>query len=533
METICNIKAELTKCGEIFHNETGNLSFLCLVCTSTMDQVSEFEQHSIIHFETVYLSPAENIPIKFEDEAIEKNSTSVKIKSEFPEIENITTVSKPVVVDEFNIKFEPIKCGEIFNNGRCGRLKYICVLCTTTLESSSLEQHIFLHFESTVVCVPEVKMKLEEPPIQNQIEIIKVEENHNNEDHEQVEAKSARLNKVPNTVECDICGTHFNDLIIFKEHISSHRNVVSKYLTFMDYMQCDICQKIVRTRTNFTKHMRNHIPNSYKCRTCGDKFNGITQRNFHEQSHSTESLVCNICSSRFGTIRYLKQHMRRMHSDSQVRHKCTLCSNDFRSPTVLEKHLKAHAENKTIACNVCNKTLGNSSSLIHHMKLHSGLRSYLCRYCGKAYAQISSKIAHEKKKHKIEKQSERKTPPPKKPETYLCSVCSSSFDKRKYLQQHIKRMHSDACGRYKCSLCSRDFNSSTSLDNHMKAHTGRKTHACKLCIKTFATLSSLQSHMQLHSGTRPYLCKYCGKDFAQIRGKINHEKKYHETDKKV
>lgn len=526
MDTICNIKAELTKCGEIFHNETNNLSFICLVCTSTMDQLLEFEQHSTIHFETVYLSPA----IKFVDNDIENNSASVKIKSEFPTIEDNSFIGKPGD-GEINIKFEPVKCGEIFNIGRCGRLQYTCFLCATTLESSSLEQHIFLHFESTVLCDPEVKIKLEDPPIET--EIIKTEENHNNQVHEKEVAKLSRLKKVPNTVECDVCGTHFNDLIIFKEHISTHKNETSKYLIFMDYMQCDICQKIVRTRTNFTKHMRNHIPNSYECRTCGDKFNGITQRNFHEQSHSTESLVCNICRSSFGTVRYLKQHMRRMHSDSQVRHKCTLCANDFRSPTVLEKHLKAHAENKTIACTVCDKTLGNSSSLIHHMKLHSELRAYLCRYCGKAYAQISSKIAHEKKKHKIEKQLEKKEPPPKKPDTYLCSVCTSSFDKRKYLQQHIKRMHSESSGRYKCSLCTRDFNSSTSLENHLKAHAGKKTQACKLCNKTFATLSSLQSHMQLHTGTRPYLCKYCGKDFAQIRGKINHEKKWHEMDKQV
>lgn len=533
MDTICDVKVELTKCGEIFHNETGNLSFLCLVCTSTMGQVSEFEQHCIMHFETVYVSPAETTPIKSEDKNIENNSTSVKIKIEFPAIEDINSTSQPVVDDEFNIKFEPIKCGEIFNNGRCGRLKFTCFLCTTTLESSSLEKHIFLHFESTVLCVPEVKIKLEEPPLKNQIEIIKVEENHNNEDQDKEEVKSACLSKVQNIVECDICGTHFNDLIIFKEHISSHKNVTSKYLIFMDYMQCDICQKIVRTRTNFTKHMRNHIPDSYKCRTCEEKFNGITQRNHHEQSHSTESLVCDICSSSFGTIRYLKQHKKRMHSDFQVRHKCTLCSNDFRSPAVLEKHLKLHAENKTIACTVCDKTLGNYSSLMHHMKLHSGLRSYLCRFCGKAYAQISSKIGHEKTKHKLEKQLEKKTPPPKKPETYLCAECNSSFDKKKYLQQHIRRMHSDSCGRYKCSLCTRDFNSSTSLENHLKAHAGKKTHACKLCNKTFATLSSLQSHMQLHSGTRPYLCKYCGKDFAQIRGKINHEKKWHEMDKQM
>lgn len=532
MDTICNVKVERTKCGEIYHNETGKLSFLCLVCTSTMEQVSEFEQHSIVHFETVYVCRTETTPIKSENTDIENNSTSVKIKSEFPAIEDISPISQPN--DEFNIKFEPIKCGEIFNNGRCGLLKYTCFLCTKTLESSSLEQHIFLHFESTVLCVPEVKIKLEEPPIENQIEIIKVEENHSNEDHEQEEAKSAWQSKVQNTVECDICGTHFNDLIIFKEHILSHKNVTSKYLIFMDYMQCDICQKIVRTRTNFTKHMRNHIPNSYKCRTCGDKFNGITKRNLHEQSHSTESLVCNICSSSFGTVRYLKQHKKRMHSDFQVRHKCTLCSNDFRSPTVLERHLKAHAENKTIACKVCDKTLGNSSSMIHHMKLHSGLRTYLCKYCGKAYAQISSKIAHEKKKHKIEKDLEKKIPTqPKKPETFVCTVCSSSFDKRKYLQQHIRRMHSDSCGRYKCSQCTRDFNSSTSLENHLKAHAGKKTQACKLCNKTFATLSSLQSHMQLHSGTRPYLCKYCGKDFAQIRGKINHEKKWHEMNNQV
>lgn len=518
MDTMCNIKSELTRCGEIFHSENGNLSFLCLVCTSTMDQVSEFEQHFIIHFETVYLSPVETSPMKSEEKQIENNSSSVKIKSEFPAIKDISPNSQTVHDDELNIKFEPIKCGEIFNNGICGRLKYTCFLCTTTLESSSLEQHIFLHFESTV-----------EPLVENQIEIIKVEENYNNQDHEKEETKSACLKKVRNAVECDICGTHFNDLIIFKEHISSHKNITSKYLIFMDYMQCDICQRIVRTRSNFTTHMRSHIPNSYKCRTCGGRFDGITKRNIHEQSHSTESLVCSICRASFGTIRYLQQHMRRMHSGTQVRLKCTLCSNEFRSSTVLEKHLKAHAQNRTIACKICDKTLGNSSSFTHHMKLHSDLKSYLCRYCGKAYAQLASKIAHEKKKHKIERQSEIKTPPSKKPEAYLCAECTSSFERKKYLQMHIKRMHSDSCGRYKCSLCTRDFNSSTSLENHLKAHVGKKIHACTLCNKTFATLSSLESHKQLH--IRAY--KYCGKDFTQIRGRINHEKNMHETDKQV
>ena len=130
------------------------------------------------------------------------------------------------------------------------------------------------------------------------------------------------------------------------------------------------------------------------------------------------------------------------------------------------------------------------------------------------------------------------------PQKFTCEVCGKIFDKKRYLQIHLKR-HQDSnkkfrcqiCGwhfferhklkshlethkpselrqlPYKCDICDRQFHNKAGWSDHMNAHSGTRAWKCKVCEATFTYRGALKRHSQVHKG-KQFQCNTCSKAFA-------------------
>ena len=105
-------------------------------------------------------------------------------------------------------------------------------------------------------------------------------------------------------------------------------------------------------------------------------------------------------------------------------------------------------------------------------------------------------------------------PPP--PQSFICDVCSKSFNNKHALKKH-SHIHDDSKDRklFPCVFCEKTFTTSSNVKMHEVVHTGEKNYQCKICNKKFPRHDNLKRHMLTHTDERPYLCSICTKSFSQ------------------
>jgi hypothetical protein len=135
---------------------------------------------------------------------------------------------------------------------------------------------------------------------------------------------------------------------------------------------------------------------------------------------------------------------------------------------------------------------------------------------------------------------------------YVCSQCSYSSKELKYLNRHIKYVHTEALdiscphcdyvsvfpshtkrhvasvhdkiGLQKCSQCSYTNFRADTLVRHVRTHTGVKTHKCPQCDYAAISSSYVKRHISdVHLKLRGHKCPQC--DYCSTR-KANLEEHY-------
>lgn len=209
------------------------------------------------------------------------------------------------------------------------------------------------------------------------------------------DVKTANDNETQIDLHCEPCNKRFVSKRFFEVHQRRHENntiIVIKY--------CDICGKSFKDRTNLKAHMRIHSGvKPYSCPICDKRFTQSSYVKAHIRLHKGEKpFQCAICGMCFFLTSKLTEHTKNHHLTLD-KHKCTLCTKEYKHKRDLQYHLMLHAGERPYACDQCPRRYSVKKNLARHIKIHSNIKPYKCKLCPSAFIYLASKRAHEKRIH--------------------------------------------------------------------------------------------------------------------------------------
>ena len=108
---------------------------------------------------------------------------------------------------------------------------------------------------------------------------------------------------------------------------------------------------------------------------------------------------CDQCEKSYDSPTKLKMHIDSVHLG--IRHKCTLCDEDFSQKGHLNRHIKGAHENAFV-CKDCNEEFASNHGLKAHVaSTHEGIR-HKCNFCDKTFARTYDVTRHVKSQHQNE-----------------------------------------------------------------------------------------------------------------------------------
>lgn len=511
METIDNIIKEengLTKCGEIFRSKTsGEISYLCWICTSLIDKAVEFDQHIIIHFTATLNTDQQtnNIPSwppkQPSLKAILKQHVqekSIKQLQNINDMELCTTKSQCEFCDELFF------CVGLRDTHRyvhgVNRKAHVCTACPASFSiCEQKKKHLELHTKTsesscnTVAC-PHCKQIFPKNELGEHLAydptVYHVDTIANSTNTCKLESATIEK-KCPETTEINEDKTQqtISNAEIMENQCPSPDNSVHSDISYGNAVD-----RINRIRNKSSiKHRRSKAVQLVRLR------NKIKRSRLEVKK---------------------KQRSKREMTRDQPQNplpidlKCTKCNKTLISPSRYRIHMKIHDPNVIkLECDICGFTCLDRHKIGVHMRYHSGEKPEECHICGKRFAVLS-------KAHLRTHTGER---------PYQCTICGKCFVASGQLTMHTKNMHMERVRPHKCNICTKEFRKKPELLSHLRTHSGERPFGCNLCTQSFTSKKLLRQHLPIHSGVKPHLCKYCGIGFAQPAGRRGHEKRVHEN----
>ena len=108
---------------------------------------------------------------------------------------------------------------------------------------------------------------------------------------------------------------------------------------------------------------------------------------------------------------------------------CDICGVRFRAPIEVTRHRRSHLIKFKCTHKGCSVRCTTQEFLTKHMKTHTGNRKqHQCHLCEKSYYNNKDLQVHLNVFHKAK--------------TYFCELCEFSANRRDYLGNHLKSVHS-------------------------------------------------------------------------------------------
>jgi len=277
-------------------------------------------------------------------------------------------------------------------------------------------------------------------------------------------------------------------------------------------LECDLCNKVMKTPSQYQRHMKSHIKDKvYACEECDKTFSTKHNMVGHMKTHiETKTFRCPHCDREFKGKKSLIEHISSKHNNEK-RYVCSQCPETFISRHLKNVHERTHNGERGFICDQCGESFATVQGLGHHRSKHTGDYQYRCRTCNKGFNNYKLMEEHFHI-HTGDK-------------PYQCSHCDKGFANRGSLWIH-QRQHQDS-KPYACPDCNKGFSHSSHLAVHRRIHTGEKPYRCRLCVEGFISSNHLKRHMKSHAGALPFACGTCKATFNQRRQLVTHSNKMH------
>ncbi|XP_041968192.1 zinc finger protein 260-like isoform X2 [Aricia agestis] len=312
-----------------------------------------------------------------------------------------------------------------------------------------------------------------------------------------------------NYLLCYYCGQHFTDIEALREHterihdpkkfkLIDYKNMLKVELTRID---CRLCEQKIDTLEQFKRHISDvHAKNYY-----------FNHRDSVLPFKFTKAVVkCALCDAVFPYFHALNKHMNQ-HFSNYV---CEQCGMGFVDRGRFVMHQQKH-ETTEYPCPTCGKVFKAVYNRdLHVDRVHNKKGRVYCPKCDVMLMSYPQKL-----KHLVEVHGEA-------PLSFPCGVCDMTFDTRRNVTLHKRKVHLKDY-RYECQTCGQRFFTRFALTNHMPTHTGERNFSCKICGKSYPRLKTLKYHIRIHTNDRRYRCHVCGQAFIQNCSLKGHMKSQH------
>ncbi|KAL6427587.1 hypothetical protein ACFW04_008812 [Cataglyphis niger] len=346
-------------------------------------------------------------------------------------------------------------------------------------------------------------------------------------------------------LKCKYCQKQYMKLGHLKNHMRTHKAQRA--------LRCKLCSKTFSVPRLYAKHMkqshgqgkladeeeevsvrRNTRSNAAEAITTVSKEERSEIRAAHNElsdaettNENCDALLDDMKNSNSKTAK-ISSHTgkRKLSTESrsvskmQFTLQCTYCEQKFNFPSVLERHMRSHTNERPYVCDVCNKSFKQLGHLSQHSLTHHDYRSFQCTMCGIKFDSLDSLKQHA---HLHKGNATTTTTTSKIRDVYRlfeCDNCKKVFTTKSVLERHIFTHTQER--QYDCKVCGKRFKQAGHVKSHMLVHTGERRFQCTVCSKRFSLSNSLKKHMYVHNGEKPYQCDVCGARFLEKRNLNGH-----------
>lgn len=420
------------KCGDIFRNTSGSLSFSCNQCYADFDSISQFTIHIEIHFNLVNLECFGGIKNELAEpvpqlETLEKennlNRNSIRCKE------------RRTVQDNINHK-SPNDPNILYSTGDSTNA---CHLPNSITDQNILKKTKCWYCDEWFPC------------------------DGLKEAHKTIHGLKARPSW------CLLCSASFWTHTKRNKHVDHvHKS------TIRDHFVCVHCGIAFASAKELKMHTKYRAPRqsvtrkNFTCNVCTEVFAFVHERKEHIlHSHGRFPYRCKLCGRVFSTLRYLNVHNTREHIGTKP-YTCDICQKTMATKYSLQMHMRKHSGETPNQCPECGVSYAYSYQLSAHIQqAHCSApeeAKHVCHICGKIF-RWPGKLEIHMRCHTGEK-------------PYQCPHCLVYFSETKTLKRHIQRIHNDE-KPFKCRYCTETF----------RGHETRKYHEKKIHLNSTTEFS--------------------------------------------
>ena len=219
--------------------------------------------------------------------------------------------------------------------------------------------------------------------------------------------------------------------------INAHTSIIVATSNLAEIVhQCDICLKVLSSRTNLRQHKLIHNTDKpFICKECGNGYTSAHGLRKHSLIHSgIKPHVCNICGMAFTDASNMRTHV--LAHSKVKKFKCHLCEKSYTRLNMLKAHVLTHSGLNKFTCEFCDKGFGTASNLKMHMNTHTREVTYICKECGDSFT-----TAQRRDTHMLSHDGSLNKP-------YMCTFCAKGYMLSSGLKRHIREKHSDILANY-------------------------------------------------------------------------------------